>query len=69
MKVYSVAERTSGPHTMGGSSDEWHICPEGAYGQGPFPPVFKERAAAERHIVETAALLGTKRRVVELELK
>lgn len=67
--IFTIAEQVAGPHSMGGSADEWHVCPEGAYHTGDYPPAFESRAQAEAYAsLKRQEEPWVSRKVVPMEL-
>jgi hypothetical protein len=67
MKIYTIATKSTQCHGHGDYSTEDHICRTGSYGTGEFPPAFKTKEEAEKHLagIEWNSQLV----VVELELR
>ena len=65
--VFGIAKIVTECYGHGSYGSEEHICKEGEFGSGQFPPIFTKRKDAEKFV----ALLErwAKYKVVELELR
>lgn len=68
VKIYTVANLDNVCAGHGDYYDAAHICRQGSYESGEFPPCFVSKAGAEAYLETTKAKAFSKRLVVELIL-